>query len=416
MSIVRRFTAELRAVTQWGDSSIPPPGGWPSGNGAGGVTARGVLAIQTVLNCSKALCSDVSILPFAAYTGDKHGVKRILPVQPLIVSQPFGPDVPTKVGLKQIVLSLALRGRAFLYVAATDPATGYPTMVMVLNPDAVEVLRDPDTGRKWFRINGRRYSTAEVKHIIDVSYPGDLDGIDPVSYMASTFGMAQDRKGYGQAFFRNGTTPSGVISIPGQGDRRKAREVREAWEAGHAGVANAHRPAVLFGGGTWQQLSVNPDQAQFLGTGQFEREDICGWFGVPLQRIHATPNGNAPAGKGLDTIDQGYATHTLLPLTTAIEDVWDSMLPGGESTWTQFNFAGLLRAAALERAQIAQIHRLTGVRNRDEVRADEGWAPIGGPDGTDYNVPFNTNSAVPPLVGEPGTTPPTDPNAEEGTT
>jgi hypothetical protein len=49
------------------------------------------------------------------------------------------------------------------------------------------------------------------------------------------------------------------------------------------------------------------------------------------------------------TIDQGYATHTLLPLARQIEGAWDRMIPGGQGTWTQFDFGGLLRASALER-------------------------------------------------------------------
>ena len=418
MSVLRRATRGLNAFAQFGDSSILPNSAMAGLGISGGLmTEPGALAIATVLNCVKVLCSDISILPLNAYSGDKLGVKSLMETQPTIITQPFGPDVPTKNGISQIVMSLVLRGRAFLYIAARDPRTNFPTLLTIVHPDVVQVRRNMTTGEKYYLIRGQTFTTDEIIHIPNLSIPGSADGMDPITYMRITLGLASDRQAYGSAFYRNATTPSGVISVPGQGDRKKAREVKEAWEAGHAGIGNAHRPAVLFGGASWAQLSVNPDQAQFLATGQYLREEICGWFGVPLQRIQATPNGNAPAGKGLDTIDQGYATHTLLPITVAIEDVWDTLIPGNQATWSQFNYAGLLRANAMERAQIAQIHRLTGVRNRNEIRADEGWAPIDGPDGDDYNLPFNTNSTVPPLLDpNTGLPPALDADATDGAT
>jgi len=385
----------------WGDSSIPSNSsvvGYTTTGGA--VTEVGALAISTVMNCVKVLHNDITILPFSAFTGDRAGVRRTIPAQPVIVSRPFGNDLSTSAGMGQVVASLTLRGNTFLYVTETDK-DGFPTGVRVIHPDRVTVTRDKD-GRKVFRVDGKTYSTEEIKHISGVMLPGADEGMDPISYQRTTLGLASDVTQYGANWFRNGATPSGVITVPTSGNKEKAREVKEGWEAGHSGVSNAHRPAVLFGGATWQALSVAPDNAQFLQTRAFSREEICGWFGVPLQRIMAIiDNASQGGGNGLDSIDQGYATHTLLPLTTAIEALWNDMIPGDDSTWSMFDLNGLLRATPLERAQIAQIHRLTGVRNRNQIRAEEGWGPIDGPNGEDYNIPFNTNTHLPGII-EPG--------------
>lgn len=398
-----RGLAQLRSVSPFGDSSIPS-NSEVMGHMAGGgvVTEAGALAISTVMNCVKVLHDDITILPFRGYTGDRNGVHQVIPGQPVIVTKPFGSQLSLAAGMGQIVVSMKLRGNAFLYVTSTDRFE-FPTGVQVCHPDKVKVSLNSQN-QKVFRIGMKTYSTEQVKQITGVMLPGSLEGMDPITYQRVTLGMASDVNQYGANFYRNGATPSGVINVPTSGNKTKALELKETWEAGNAGVANAHRPAVLFGGAKWEQLSVAPENAQFLQTRAFMREEICGWFGVPLQRIMAiVDNASQGGGKGLDSIDQGYATHTLLPLTTSIESLWNEMIPGDLGTWSMFDMNGLLRATPAERAAIAQIHRLIGARNRNEIRAVEGWAPIPGNDGSDYNIPFNTNSAVPPLpgVGDP---------------
>jgi hypothetical protein len=80
----------------------------------------------------------------------------------------------------------------------------------------------------------------------------------------------------------------------------------------------------MFGGATWTALSVTPENAQFLETRQFMREEICGIFNVPLQRIQAIiDNASQGGGKGLDAIDAGYVKHGLLPIGNAIERAWN---------------------------------------------------------------------------------------------
>jgi HK97 family phage portal protein len=396
-----RREARAAATGEFGDSSIPPPSG-ADGSGMA-LGERGAMAISTVMNCCRVLYDDAGILPFAAHAGDRYGAHQPLRAQPPIITSPFGPDVTRGTGFGQIFVSVALRGRSYLNVDARDRFE-FPTQLTVLHPDKVQVRMNG--GRKQFRSGtGDWVGTDQIKEINGLTLPGGITGIDPISYQRVTWGWANDMIAFSANLFKNGGAPSGVISVTGAGDRKKAREVKEIWEAGHAGVPNAHRPAVLFGGATWTPLSVTPENAQFLQSRAFAREDICGWFGVPLQRIQAiVDNASQGGGKGLATIDQGYATHTLMPVTMRIESLWDSFLPGGQDSWSLFDFAGLLRASPTERATIAQIHRLGGIRNRNQIRAEEGWAPIPGPDGENYNIPLNSNTHIPPVV-EPGTDP-----------
>jgi len=393
--MVRNTTALTRSAALFGDSTIYP-NSMPGGMTGGPVTqANGALAISTVLNCMRVIHDDLTTLPFYAYTGDRHGVRIPMHDQPRLVVEPFGPHLSTQAGMGQIAVSVKMRGNAYLWVAEYD-RDGFPVMLQVLPPDRVTVDRDSD-GRKRFRIGSNYYTPEQVKHVTGLMLPGAVAGIDPLSYQRLTNQLAVDVNTYGANFFANGGAPGGVIEIKGNGDRKKAREIKEAWESGHSGVTNAHRPAVLFNG-TYNPVTIAPENAQFLQTRAFLREEIAGWYGVPLARINAAGAERVPtASGGIEGIDDEYAKHTLLPLTISIESVWDSMLPGNQATWTNFDFAGLLRASALSRATIAQVHRVTAVRSPDEIRADEGWAPIPEGKGEDFFTPLNSNtSGTPP--------------------
>ena len=392
---VRNARAMMRGV-EWGDSSIPPNSrAMMAGSTPGGVEAA-ALGISTVLSCVKALHDDVKAMPFAAYQGDRFGAHQIIKNQPQVVREPFGPDMEPEVGFGQIVASLSMRGNAIALAVDYDPENGLPNQLQVLHPDTVQIRRNYKTGAKEVKLGTETLKPWEYVHITGLMMPGGVEGVDVVTAQRVNLDLAYKVAAYADGFFGSGGSPSGVISVPGPGNRKRARDVLDAWQSSHGGVANAHTPAVMFGGAKWSQLSVTPDNAQFLATRGFMREEICGWFGVPLQRIQAiTDHASQGGGKGLDALDAGYVKHGLLPVARSIEIIWDQLIAGGPNTFSMFDFDTFLRADAITRAQVAQFYRVSGVRLIDEIRADEGWGPL--PDGQGQNPfqPLNSNTTSP---------------------
>jgi HK97 family phage portal protein len=389
---IKNARAMMRAQ-EWGDSSIPPNSMATSPSLMGGAgTEAAALGISTVLSCVKALHDDVTTLGIFAYEGQRNGPHSPVAKQPQIVLEPFGPDLDVLDGIGQLVVSRAFRGNAYMYVVSRDPYTGLPSQLMILHPDLVHPVKK--SGKKLFKIGQQYFDSTEIIHITGMMLPGGVAGVDVLTAQRINFDLALKVGQYADGFFGGGGSPAGVISVPGQGDRTKAREVRDSWEAGHAGVLNAHRPAVLFGAATWTPMTVTPENAQFLATRKFLREEICGLFSVPLQRIQAiTENASQGGGRGLDALDAGYVKHGLLPLVTGIENVFSKMLPGGEGSWVGFDLNGFLRASAEIRARVAQVHRVTGVRTPDEIRAEEGWQPLPDGKGTNPFTPLNSNAS-----------------------
>lgn len=399
MAILNRAIANARAIVraqEWGDSSIPPNSA-PLGLRSPGSSAgeAGALAIGTVLACIKAKYDDTSILPFRAYKGDPNGAHQVAKNQPLIVVEPFGPDLDPQEGFAQLVVSKGMRGNSYALIVARDDM-GFPTQLLVLHPDSVAPRRDRETRQLYYQIGQQRIEAEDIVHVRGLTLPAADAGVDVLTYQRTTFDLAWNVNKYADSFFGAGGSPSGVISVPGSGDRKKAREVREAWENTHGGPVNAHRPAIMFGGATWTQLTVTPENAQFLETRRYLREEICGLYGVPLQRIQAiVDNASQGGGKGLDAIDAGYVKHGLQPDVGGLERAWTRMIPGGQGTWAAFDFDEFLRANAEVRAAVAQQHRVGAIRTIDEIRADYGWPPL--PDGVGANpfVPLNSNTTSP---------------------
>ncbi|HEY2088609.1 MAG TPA: phage portal protein [Mycobacterium sp.] len=390
---IRNARAMMRS-SEWGDSSIPPNSRANDASVLGGGSSgeAGALSIGAVLACIKALHDDTKVMPFKSYVGEKYGAHRPADVQPLIVTEPFGPDTPVNVGMAQLVVSVAMRGNAYAFGTHIDPKTGLIDQTTILHPDSVRTSRDAKG--KFHMIGGNRYGPADVVHITGLMLPGAVAGVDVLTYQRLTHDLAWKVNAYADGFFGGGGSPSGVIAMPGPGDRKKIRQVKDSWQAGHAGVAKAHQPAVLFGGATWTAMSIAPENAQFLQTRRYLREEICGLYGVPLQRIQAiTENAAQGGGKGLDAIDAGYVRHGLMPATTGIEVEWNRLIPGGQHSWTNFDYDEFLRASAEVRATVQSSRRTAGTRTIDELRAEDGLEAY--PDGLGANpfTPLNSNAS-----------------------
>jgi HK97 family phage portal protein len=399
---VRNARAMMRSA-EFGDSSIPPNSAMPSlRTGQGGIESA-ALGISTVLSCVKALYDDVTRAAVRGlHRAARRGPEADAEIQPPIIAEPFGPDLEPGAGFGQLTVSRAMRGNAYFFVSMVNPRTGLPDQGIVLHPDAVKTMRKD--GRKVHRIGGETYlpfrrdggDLERIVHIPGLMMPGSVEGLDILTIERMNLDLTDKVLKYAHGFFGGGGSPSGVVSVPGPGDRRKAREVADQWEAAHGGVTNAHRPAVMFGGATWEQLSVTPENAQFLATRAYQREEVCGLFGVPLMRIQAiVDNASQGGGKGLDAMDAGYVKHGLLPIGNAIEAAWNKLIPGDQGSWTGFDYDEFLRANAEVRATVASQHRVGGIRTIDEIRAPEGWEPLPDGKGSDPFSPLNSNTASP---------------------
>src|SRR6266576_3137388 len=342
-SLVR---AAWRGLTKRGEASLVGwdytlPPNWSLGWGKSGVNLgdRGVLALAHVYICVKAIAEDVSSTPFKAWSGDRYGARQKLAQQPAIVSSPFGPNMTAMQGLSAIVVSLLLRGNAYLWVTRWNSATGMPL---------------------------------EFRYASNVAQ-------------------------YGSEFFENAVTPSGFVSVKTPINSTQAEDIKRFFKAQHAGVRNAHEVGILGGGAEFHSITISPEAAQMLATRAMTREEIGGVFGVPLSRAQAAAGNQTGGGKGLASITEDYVRTTLNTIFRRIEEAFDPFIEGGDDTFTQFDIMATLLKVSLEAfVSFATAMRSTGTLSINELRAYLGRSPIDNPIGDDHGAPLNSNSTTKP--------------------
>jgi HK97 family phage portal protein len=388
----------------------------------GGATTAGVtvnertaLSDPTVFGCVRVLADTVGQLPLKVFRVSPSGrtVDRQHPLYTLLHDLP-SPEL-TPYELKSTLQGhLALWGNAFAEVVRDG--LGNIKSLWPLRPDMMQRERDSAGNRvylyrlpsgelvKWTWSNPAR-TPSPILHIRGLGGDG-WTGYAPLSLLRQSIGLTVAASDYGARLFSNGARPGGVLQTAGTLSPAVRDAMKQSWEAAHRGLTQAHRIAVLEAGVTWQQVGINPDDAQFLETRKFQVAEICRIFRVPPHMV-ADVERSTSWGTGIEQQQIGFLQYTLMPWLVAWEQALARdllTLQGWSTHQIRFVVDGLLRADIKTRYEAYQIARQNGVLSADEWRALEDQEPIAGEGGDDYWRPANMV-----VVGE---APPAPPNPE----
>lgn len=390
MSLSRR-AVERRAITQFGDSSIPTNGSL-MGHTPAGVPVNDQTAMQlvAVYACVRIIAGTLAGLPLNAMVS-KGSITVPTPQMPTIVQDPFGGNSSTawptrRAGMKQLAVSLLLRGNGYGMVTARDYLMR-PSRITVLHPDIVKVKLD-DSGARTYKVNRETVSTVDMLHLTGMCMPGAATGMSPIGYARNSIGLGLAAEKFGSELFGKGAHMTGIVTVPQDLDRTRARQMKEAFEASHSGLHNAHSVGILSGGAAWQSISISPEDAQFLGTRAAQNLDVAMLYGIPphmLSQVDKTTSW----GSGIEQQSLGFLMYTLDDWLGVFEDAWTAMLPRGQSAC--FDTTKLQRTDTAARLAGYVQARVAGVWTQNEIRGKENQEPVQG--GDDINAPLNSAHA-----------------------
>lgn len=125
---------------------------------ASGIFDRGELNPTVDLAVSK-ICNTISTLQLKEYVHTRQGIREVYwTAESKLLDDPAVEE--TRVCfLKNLVRAILVKGRAYVYVQRD--ALGLPVYLQLCDPNTVTMTRDED-GRRWYNINGRRYSDTEI--------------------------------------------------------------------------------------------------------------------------------------------------------------------------------------------------------------------------------------------------------------
>lgn len=356
------------------------------------INDKRALSLTAFWAAERIISQTIGDLPLQVYErlpGDRrrpapeHHVNTLLAKRPNAAMTPFT--------FKELRMShLLTRGDSYVYIDADG--AGKPKALLPLLPDRTEpkIIN----GQKWYQteINGEMEMLRpdEVCHVPGLGFDG-LRGYSVIKVFADSLGLTYAANEFGARLFGNSARPSGYLSHPDKPNDTERERMKDAWQAAHGGLSNAQKTAVLWGGMKFEKISLDPEEAQFLQTREFQIEEIARMFNInPILLQHFTKA--TTWGSGIAQFLTAFAKFTISPWLKRDEDAlnWDLFTPSErEHYYVKYNINALLRGDPETQAKILEIKRRNGVISADEWRELDDENPLPDGQGKQYFMPLN---------------------------
>ncbi len=354
-------------------------GGTTSGKA---VNERTAMQTSAVYACVRILAESVAGLPLHVYERTANGSKSTKPSHPLyrLLHDEPNREMTSFVFRETLMSHLLLWGNA--YAQIIRDGRGFPIALYPLLPDRMAVDRN-ESGELVYTYQSDKGQVKlrreNVLHIPGLGFDG-LIGYSPIAMAKNAVGLALATEDYGATFFANGANPGGVLEHPGVIKPEQADRLRESWQSQFGG-ANAHKVAVLEEGLKFHQMSIPPEQAQFLETRKFQINEIARIFRVPP---HMVGDLEKSSFSNIEQQSLEFVKYTLDPWVVRWEQSLQQalILPSEKATiFIKFNLDGLLRGDYQSRMQgystgiqngFMSVNDVRGLEDMNLLTAEEG--------------------------------------------
>ena len=360
----------------------------------GTVTEEKALGIDAVYACVNLYARTIASMPLILYRKGENGKERAVnhPLYNLLHNEP-NPNMSSHTFRKIMEASLKLWGNGYAWIEFDKY---YQVKALwPLAPGSVFPQRSRRTGELFYDAvlfdgTARRFRAYEMVHIPGLGFDG-ICGRSPIRQFAETMGLNLDIKHYGSQFFKNGARPSGVLEHPGRLSEEAQARLRKQFDRRYAGAANSGKTMLLEEGMKYAQISVPPEEAQFLESRKYGVNEIARIYGIPPHMIadleHATFS-------SIESQDINFAKHSIVPECVNWEQELMRKLLNPEERDTyeiEFNMEGLVRGDMQSRYQAYAIGRQWGFLTADDIRAKENMGNVDG--GQTTYTPLNMISS-----------------------
>ena len=250
-------------------------------------------------------------------------------------------------------------------------------------------------------IPARLLADTDTLHIKARADNGIL-GRSVLSRAPSVLGAAVSAQQFASTVFENAATPNLAVMLPPSISADGKRRIEAFFRDHYTGPGNARVPMFFDADTKLQPLSLSPEDAEVLQSRRFGVAEIARLFCIPLPMLDT---GGAAPPASLTPYLTSFATLALLPIVTAIEAEFNTILPPGQHL--SLDLAGLTRGdwTAVASAQAVLVQ--SGIATPNDARRALGLAAH--PDGDDLgrgsapNYPADA-AGLPSLAPKPGPT------------
>ncbi|MFD7791023.1 phage portal protein [Streptomyces sp. NPDC059759] len=311
----------------------------------------------------------VATLPVDVYQGT-GAARKELPL-PQILTDPAGDGYGLADWIYQYMMSLLLRGNTYGTTVGRD-RIGNPTQVVLHHPDEVQGWRDLKSGLPQWRVGSEMVEEpGDMWHQRAYTIPGRLLGLSPVAHHAGTIGQGLAAAKFGQQFFEEGGTPSGLLTNEQALDPKQSRVAKERFMAALRG---SREPLVLGQGWKFQAISVAPDESQFLETQKYTAAECARIYGPGMPEILGYETGGSMTYANQEQRSLDLLTYALDRWLVRTERMFTAMLPAGQ--YVKLNRKALAKTDLLTRFRAHALALQNRWTTPNEVRDVEDQSPV----------------------------------------
>lgn len=350
-------------------------------------TALQSVAVGAAVDLIASLASE---LPVTAYRGT--GPDRVKLRLPPYLEDPAGDGTGRQDWCYQVLVSWLLRGNVYGAVLERAPGRGHLTQVDLFHPDMVSGYLSE--GRPVWQVAGQQVDQATFLHRRVNPVPGQVLGLSPIAYRASTIGVSLASTQFGADWFRDGAHPTGIL---GNSEVELDAGVAKAAKARFlAALRGTREPLVLGKGWSWSQIQINPEESQFLETMGWSESQCARIFGPGIAEILGyAVKGASMTYSNLADRDLHLLKYTLDKWLRRLERLLSEFLPRPQ--YVVIDRDALLETSTIQRYAAHASALSQQWKTINEVRQLEHLDPVPWGD-----VPAGVTGAAPADQEEPG--------------
>lgn len=370
---MNRFSRALRELTRraGNPAGTMPPGVMPPTRREAPFEPASLVSVYRAIDI---ITSAVAQLPLRV---ERHGVEVPASEIPDIIKAPSLSFTRSDF-LEQIALSLAVTGNAYIFAKRIG---GKIVELVVLNPHEVLPTQDETSGVITYSYRGRDYSQADIQHLKFMVLPGSLKGLGAIQAARAEIQGAINLRDYAAQWFNGAGQPSGILSTDQALTAEDAKQIRDTWNNIDPATgkplpttANPSNIKVTGKGVKYEPIVLNPRDAQFIESRNFNTLEIARLFGIPATLMLTSTEGSSMTYSNIEQDWIGFVRFTLTKYLRKIEEALTTFTPRGQTV--RFQISALLRSDTLTRYQAHQIALSAGFMTLNEIRAIESLPPL----------------------------------------
>lgn len=348
------------------------------------VSPETALKLSAVYACVSVLASSMAQLPLHVMRKREKNIEvvREHPAYLLLHDEPNAWDTSYKWRETQQAWLLGY-GNSFTEIVRDGRGR-----ILSLEPlEPWRVSLDTTGQRPFFVFRGDKGTRAILPtHMLHLRALGSKDrylGTSPVRQHAQAIGLGLSCQDFGKALYEGHGRPSGIVTL-------KSALNKDGWEkaknkfldmlhrlSGAPGSRNIFLPADV----DYKQLTLAPEDLQYIERTKLNRSEIASIFNVPAHMINDLERATF---SNISEQSVQFVRHTMMPWVVNWEQELNRKLFTQNERlngyYVKFNLAGLLRGTAKERAAFYHYAIHDGWLSRNEVRALEDLDPVHGLD------------------------------------